>query len=462
MPNTLAYLMLLVWPIVTLAMFRRMAAERAVIWSVLGGYLLLPPVAAFNAPVIPALDKAVIPNLSAWACCVFVLRARVPLVPATGAGRVLMALFVISPLATAMTNGDPIRFVQGGLPGIGLYDAAGMMVRQFFLLIPFFLAQRFVNTPQAMRELVLALVVAGLLYSLPMLVEVRLSPQINVWVYGFFQHSFEQMMRYGGFRPIVFLEHGLWVAFFGFMAVVAAFARWRQGGAEGRFGRMVAAFYLLAVLILCKSMGVLIMAAFLLPVVLVFGPRAQVRLALVLVAIAVLYPLLRGAGLVPLDWVMEQVGALDAERAHSLRFRVMNEELLLDRANERALFGWGSWGRNLLHDPWDGKLVTIPDGRWIIVMGVYGWTGYIVEFGLLGLPVLLLARRRDGVEPAAATVALLLAANMVDMLPNATLIPFTWLMAGALTGYAVNRAPVAAAEAPAAPPRAPPRARTIL
>ena len=49
-----------------------------------------------------------------------------------------------------------------------------------------------------------------------MLVEVRLSPQINTWIYGFFQHDFIQMMRYGGFRPIVFLPHGLWVAFFAY------------------------------------------------------------------------------------------------------------------------------------------------------------------------------------------------------------------------------------------------------
>ena len=40
---------------------------------------------------------------------------------------------------------------------------------------------------------------------------------------GYFQHSFEQMMRAGGFRPIVFLYHGLWVAFLTATAVLAAF-----------------------------------------------------------------------------------------------------------------------------------------------------------------------------------------------------------------------------------------------
>ena len=33
-------------------------------------------------------------------------------------------------------------------------------------------------------------------------------------------------------------------------------------------------------------------------------------------------------------------------------------------------------------------------------------------------------------------MSLILAFNVFDMLPNATLTPLTWLMAGALTGYA--------------------------
>lgn len=38
-------------------------------------------------------------------------------------------------------------------------------------------------------------------YTIPMLIELRLSPQMNVWVYGFFQHDFIQTVRYGGSLP---------------------------------------------------------------------------------------------------------------------------------------------------------------------------------------------------------------------------------------------------------------------
>ena len=70
-----------------------------------------------------------------------------------------------------------------------------------------------------------------------------------------------------------------------------------------------------------------------------------------------------------------------------------------------------------------------------------GWLGYLAEFGLTALPLLVLARGvllRQGVVIArpTAALALILAVNMVDLLPNATHIPFTWLMAGALLGEA--------------------------
>ena len=59
---------------------------------------------------------------------------------------------------------------------------------------------------------------------MPALFEVRFSPQLNIWIYGFFQHDFQQMIRGGSFRPIVFLPHGLWVALFFLSTLVAAAA----------------------------------------------------------------------------------------------------------------------------------------------------------------------------------------------------------------------------------------------
>ena len=62
-PNALAYLMLLVWPLVCWQLWKRLDPGRALIWSVLGGYLAMPPLTAINFPIIPDLDKISIPNL---------------------------------------------------------------------------------------------------------------------------------------------------------------------------------------------------------------------------------------------------------------------------------------------------------------------------------------------------------------------------------------------------------------
>ena len=96
---------------------------------------------------------------------------------------------------------------------------------------------------------------------------------------------------------------------------------------------------------------------------------------------------------------------------------------------------------HVVNDPETGKALNIADGAWVILMGQYGWLGYLTEFGLTALPLFLLLRealRQHGaaLSPWVGAVALILGANMVDLLPNATHIPFTWLMAGALLGEA--------------------------
>jgi hypothetical protein len=161
--------------------------------------------------------------------------------------------------------------------------------------------------------------------------------------------------------------------------------------------------------------------------------------------VLITYPLLRGAQLIPLDTILNYAMSVSPERHQSLNFRILNEEQLLARAMEKPWFGWGGYGRNLILDPIDGRILTIPDGRWIIVLGTYGWLGYICEFGLLIMPLIYLGRealaQRSAVfSPFACAIALIYAANLADLLPNATLIPFTWLMAGALMGYAESLA----------------------
>lgn len=440
MPNTVAYLALLLWPMASIVFFRTLTAERAIICTILGGYLLLPQMTAFDLPVMPALDKVAIPNLAALLGCVLFLGKRVSFLPESRIARILMLLFIVSPLLTVLTNRDPILFANGGIPALRLYDSVAAIVNQAIFLLPFFLGRQFLATEAAQRDILWLLVAAGVFYSIPMLIEVRLSPQLHVWIYGFFQHDFIQMMRQDGFRPIVFLYHGLWVAFFTMTTLLAAVALWRAAPPGGRTPFALASGYLAIMLVLCKSLGALSYGLVFAPIARFASQKAQIRLAVLLAMIALCYPLLRGGGLIPVEAMVDFAASIEQDRAASLLYRFDNENLLLDHASEKPLFGWGMWGRNQVYDPSDGKMLTVTDGRWIIVIGVYGWLGYIVEFGLLMLPLLLLNRgfRRlppEKASPYVGPLALMLAINMIDLLPNATLIPFTWLLTGALLGH---------------------------
>lgn len=442
MPNALAYLVLPLWPLVVMVLFERLPRERALIWSILGGYLILPPVANIDLPAIPPMDKLSIPALSAYLVARFRMGYAVPLIPRNRLAQVLLALFVLGPFGTVLVNPELIAVAtRQSLPGLTPYDAFSICAAQVFAIMTFALGRSLLASPESLREILVAVVAGCLVYSVPMLIEIRLSPQMNVWVYGFFQHSFEQMMRQGGFRPIVFLEHGLWVAFLAMTAAVAAAALAREAPAEDKRRRYLITGYLMVLLVLCKSIGSLVFALALVPLAVLTSQRWQIRVAAAMALLALCYPVLRALDYVPVQDLLDFARRFSADRAGSLQFRFDNELLLLEHAQQKFWFGWGGYDRNLLHDPWDGRVTTISDGRWIIVLGQLGWVGYLAEFGLIGLPILLIwyesiRRRGRPLAPAVAPMALILGINMVDMLPNATLTPLTWLFAGALLGHA--------------------------
>ena len=110
MPNAIAYLMLLIWPAVCLVLFRTLKVERALIWSILGGYLVLPPLAEFNLPLVPGLDKVSIPNLSVLAILVFGTRYKLRPWPESRIARMLVVGLVLCAIPTVLTNREPILF----------------------------------------------------------------------------------------------------------------------------------------------------------------------------------------------------------------------------------------------------------------------------------------------------------------------------------------------------------------
>jgi hypothetical protein len=196
--------------------------------------------------------------------------------------------------------------------------------------------------------------------------------------------------------------------------------------------------WLAATLLLCKSLGSFVYAAVLAPVILFAKPRFQVRLAAVLVSIALTYPMLRTMDLFPGNLILDAAGAVSPERQTSLKVRFDQEKMLLEHSSQRPWFGWGRFGRGRAYDE-TGKDISITDGHWIITMATFGIFGFVAEFGLIAYTVFrsIVAVRyarsvRDQIWLAA--IAMIVAVGLVDLLPNATMSPWSWLLAGALLG----------------------------
>jgi len=442
-PNIIAYAALLAWPVVTIILFQTLPARKAVIWGILGAYLLLPVGVAFDLPGVPRLDKTTIPNISVLLCGFLFARHRVAALPKEWFLVVLMGIFVFSPILTTLNNHDPLILSASAVPGMTWYDAMSVCAGQVIRILPFVLGYTMLSREADHRVILVALVLGAIAYIPLIAFEIRFSPQLHRIVYGFFPHEFSQQMRDGGFRPVVFLGHGLLVATYIAMAALAALGLWRQRATIYGFSTGPIAAGLFVVLLLCKSLGAFIIAVFLGLLLLTLRNRRIFSVCSVIALVIVAYPEVRGIGLVPTQTISELASSVSADRAASLKMRLVNEDQLLDKANSRPFFGWGSWGRNQIYKSgWQGDIMTsVTDGTWIIVIGTFGWLGYIACFGLLCFPFWRAFHVRKHMRLTAPTVGLLvvLLANLLDLIPNSSLSPFTWLMAGALSALRVPR-----------------------
>lgn len=436
-----AWLMLCIWPVIGIVLFNKLSLPLACCVTIIGGFLILPQEIGIDLPILPELNKHSISVLTALvlsAVKIFqnthgsiVLKGWVPREPVTLA---LLSMLVLGIFGTIQTNQDTLVFGPLVLPGMKLYDAFSFLLSALIMLVPFLLARRVLATPEAQRVLLLVLIVSALIYTLPALWEIRLSPQLHRQIYGYFTGSFMQQVRAGGFRPVVFVGHGLALSVFLCFAVLAAAGFYRASAQKNKARWGLALGWLFVVMVLTKSLGAVFIAVLLLPVVLFFTPRTQLLVAACIAGAVMTFPMLRAAGLVPVDRAMAFAESISVDRSRSLQVRLDNEEPLLERARQRPVFGWGGYSRNRVFDE-RGRNLSITDGSWILEMGVGGWVRYLAVFGLLCWPIIgLFISKRDRIDPTCTLLALLLCGKLIDLIPNSGMVPYVWLMAGALVG----------------------------
>ncbi len=468
MPNLFAHLVLYASPVVVLILFLTLERNKAIIVSIVGGYLFLPVQVELDLPLLPVIDKSLLPALTAMIMCLLLKETNAqtsisadPLLRKSMASHrrsvhviiliSLLLLLIVALFGMVLTNQESVYFGVGYLPPMRFYDSFSILLLTFVALLPFFLGWWYLPTSKDHRILLLFLASAGLIYSLPALFEVRMSPQLNVWIYGFFPHSFDQHLRGSGFRPLVFLPHGLWLGMFFAMTTLAVSAMLRRSkfAASNSLVWSLALTFTLITLVLVKSLGALIITLVLVPFILFGSSRTMMRVSTIIAFVVLFYPMLRGLDWIPVEQISNFAESINPQRAASFNTRLESEDLLLDRATEKPFFGWGGYGRNSVFDFQTGREIAILDGQWVEFIGSYGWLGYIARFGLLTFPLFFwMAKGLPRPIPlATGGLSLVLAANLIDLIPNATLTPVTWLIAGSLAGYITNRQ-TEAAESP--------------
>ena len=440
MPNFLAYLALIFWPLASLAFFALWPARVALMVCLLGGEMFLPSMFSIDLPLIPPINKDLVASLSALLGCI-IFKPRALKQKSAGARyNWLFLLMVAGSLGTTLTNADSLQYGPVHLPGQTMHDFVSDAILLFLTWwIPFHLGRKLFCQSDDLRVLLQALVVGGLIYSVFIFIEIRMSPQFHMWIYGYHQSTFAQTVRFGSYRPKVFMRHGLNVALFMLMTLMAAVALRRARIKALHVGATGWAIYLAVVLVLCRSTGAITYALIFLPLLLWAPARLQGRLAAVVALIVFVYPLLRTWDWVPVDSVISFFkSAVGDERTESLEFRLHNEQKLLQHAVQRPWFGWGGYARSFVYDRYTGDPASVVDGFWIAVLGATGIVGFVSIFALLLVPIIRFGRvlrRLPGHKRfLGAGVLMMSVIYVVDLIPNAGVGPYLTMMLGCLAG----------------------------
>jgi hypothetical protein len=450
-------LALLLWVPFSFWVFSRTRPARAAAQVLVWGMMWLPDGAAFDLPALPPFSKYTFAAAGALLGTYWYARSRLR-AARIGRGYDLIVLtMMLGQLGTVITNQDPLHYGTWkgvDMPGFSYYDGISAAVRVLMQVgIPVILGRALIRSERDLRDVFEVLVAAALVYSIPMLWELRMSPMLQANVYGYAsREDWTQNLRGGGYRPIVFMGHGLIVGFFMFVCTTAAITL-HKAGKRHFYGVPMAAVvaYLFVMLLLAKAAAPFIYGVVAYGVIRYLSVKSQMRVLLFLAVIVVSYPASRLTEVFPTKALLAGASMLGPERVQSLEFRFDNEDILVSKGSERLLFGWGGFGRERVYDAETGKDVVIQDGHWIAVFGQMGLVGFACFYAPLLWPVVQAARGMRNIESRAqrsllAGLGFIVIVCSINMLPNMQFPTFQFYFA---TGLAVlmKELPKRAAEA---------------
>lgn len=341
-----------------------------------------------------------------------------------------MLAWVIAPLPASITS------------GMGAYDGFSQTFYQFLQWGgPYLVGRLYFTDRTHLFDLARMIFLGGIIYLPLCLFEVRFSPMLHNLLYGFHQHDFVQTVRGSFYRPMVFLQHGLMAAMWMGMATLLGWSlsRARLGFRPLGVPMMAIPLVMGVSLLLMQSLGAVVL------MLCAFGLIHLARLThgktwiLIFALLPTLWSVTRATGTMPTSTITKTARAVSAARAESLEFRLDAEDRLVRHAWRRPIFGWSPSGFNRTGDAPGRHGQVVADGLWIIAFSAYGMVGLIAMLMFHFMPVWITLRAvppwRWVQDPAAlvlGVMAVMVAAISVDNILNAMINPLFLLMMGAL------------------------------
>lgn len=413
---------LLCWIPVAAVLFAVLPPARAITLAYLAGWLLMP-VGEVSIPGFWDLDKILVTNvgvvLGTLFFCPQVLRGYRPHL-----ADLFLLIYCGSGLAASITN------------GLGLYDGVSRFsYLMLFYGAPYFAGRVFFKRREDFVRAAETVVLASACYSLLALWEWKMSPQFHKYLYGAFQHAWDQHYRWGFWRPIVFFEHALALGtFFSWTSLLAVWL-WRAGILDKRFGMYGWLIVAGPILGLLSSMSFGPWGMFIVGCGLLYGWE-YLRfkpMILVPVVLAVMWMGMRYTATSKGDWLPQMVSKISADRAESVQYRITVENMLIEKAKRRPIFGWGTWGRNRVMTE-EGQDRFGTDGAWVIILGTSGLVGLAGFYLWWCWPVVMqfLIPRWSPGDPAIMTIIVAIGLQAVSLIFNDFLSPILILLCGGL------------------------------
>jgi len=420
------------WIFLSIIFFLLLKPHKAVLITLIGGVLFLPQ-AQYAIEGFPNLSKTVIISISLIIGNFFVRKRKenkfkfsfyeIPLV-----------IFCTWSFFTSISN------------NLGVYDGIAKFVSDIlYIAIPYLIGRKYFTNSQSIKDFCIAIVIGGIIYVPLCLYEIRMSPQLSNIFYGFFPHSFLQHARYGGWRPIVFMSHGLMVSLW--MASSSVLAYWLLKYRLKMIIFGIPMFFWVGILffttILCKSANGWFILSLGILCSFIFSFSKSKIFFILLLLITFSYPALRITHVISSGTVLSLTNIFfDSERVSSLRMRLNQENLFVNKAKEKFIFGWGDIGGGwpTLED--GTSAIPMIDPLWLIYFHVRGFIGLLSYFFFMLQGPWLIFRNFDFIYQHvnqyslyAFTLCLVITFFMIDSLVNGMPNPVYFTISGALISF---------------------------